>query len=118
MPNQKKKTENNIASLHLSLNLKELLIETAKKLKGSDRRMFMAKTVNSLGKGGQRKAEAQLGWSRCLIRKGQKELINGPIEDKFYQRGRKRAEHHLPNLLEDIKSIGCGSYQTRQNNYK
>ena len=105
MPNQKKKTENNIAPLHLSLDLKELLIETAKKLKSSDRRMFMAKTVNNLGKGGQRKAEAQLGWNRSLIRKGQKELINGPIEDKFYQRGRKRAEHHLPNLLEDIKSI-------------
>lgn len=106
MSDPKKRIKDNIAAeLNLTPDVRELLIETAKKLKGSDRRIFMAKTVNSLGRGGQRKAESQFGWSRSTIRKGQKELINGPIEDKFYQRGRKRAEYHLPNLLEDIKSI-------------
>ena len=44
---------------------KSTYIETAKALKGSDRRMFMARVVKSLGRGGQRRAEAELGWNRC-----------------------------------------------------
>ena len=36
---------------------KKLLIETAKDLKGRTRRLFMARTVLALGKGGQRLAE-------------------------------------------------------------
>lgn len=66
----------------------------------------MAEVINLLGRGGQRFAEKVLNWNRKTIRKGQRELQSGePIEDRFNDRGRKRAEHHLPNLLEDIKSI-------------
>lgn len=66
----------------------------------------MAEVVNILGRGGQRFAEKILSWSRKTIRKGQRELHSGqPIEDRFKDRGRKRAEHHLPNLLQDIESI-------------
>ena len=46
---------------------KELLIETAKDLKGSTRRVFMARTVHALGDGGQRLAERELGWNRGTI---------------------------------------------------
>jgi hypothetical protein len=53
---------------------KKLLIETAKDLKGRARRLFMARTVLALGKGGQRLAERELGWNRKTIRKGQEEL--------------------------------------------
>ena len=53
---------------------KSTYIETAKALKGSDRRMFMARVVKSLGRGGQRRAEAELGWNRCTISKGAHEL--------------------------------------------
>ncbi len=92
--------------MELTDSLKELFIETAKILKGSARRVFMARTVKELGVGGQRRAERELGWSRAIIRKGTRELESGvPIQDNFAARGRKRAEVHLPDLLTDIAAI-------------
>jgi hypothetical protein len=44
----------------------------AKKLKGAEKRQFMADAVNELGRGGQRACENQLGWCRNTIRKGQR----------------------------------------------
>jgi hypothetical protein len=59
-----------------------------------------------LGRGGQSRAERELGWDRKTIGKGIKELKSGiRCIDNFAGRGRHRAEHHLPNLLEDIKQI-------------
>jgi len=46
--------------MELTDELKAFFIETAKTLKGSDRRIFMARVVKALGKGGQRHAEAEL----------------------------------------------------------
>jgi hypothetical protein len=43
--------------MKLTETLKGIFIETAKLLKGSERRRFMAQIVKSLGKGGQRRAE-------------------------------------------------------------
>jgi hypothetical protein len=66
----------------------------------------MAQVVQLLGKGGQRCAERELNWNRGTIRKGRHELESGiACEDAFSARGRRRAEEHLPNLLEDIKAI-------------
>ncbi len=56
---------------------KSLYIETAKKLKGTDRRQFMASVVKDLGIGGQTLVEQELGWNRRTIRKGMKELKSG-----------------------------------------
>lgn len=81
------------------------LNNTADQLKGSARRMFMAETVQQLGYGGASAAEDKLGWNRGTIRKGQKELENGPITDCFSERGCKKSEELLPNLLDDIKKI-------------
>jgi hypothetical protein len=39
-----------------------MYIETAKVLKGSDRRVFMARIVRSFGYGGQSLAARELGW--------------------------------------------------------
>ena len=47
--------------MELVEDVKELLMETAKSLKGSTRRLFMARTVRVLGEGGQRLAERELG---------------------------------------------------------
>jgi hypothetical protein len=92
--------------MELTDSLKSLFIETAKTLKGSARRLFMARTVKELGEGGQRRAERELGWNRQTIRKGRKELHHGFIcLDNFASRGRKRAEDHLPSLLKDIAAI-------------
>ena len=60
--------------MELTDDLKALCIETAEQLQGWARRTFMAKVVNLLGRGGQRQAEAELGWCRDTIRKGQREL--------------------------------------------
>src|SRR5258708_38889937 len=70
--------------------VKELLIETAKELKGSARRLFLARTVHALGEGGQRLAERELGWNRGTIRKGQHERVHGIVcIDAYSWRGRK-----------------------------
>ncbi len=92
--------------MELTGELKALFIETAQKLKGHERRIFMAKVVRLLGPGGQRQAESELGWNRGTIRKGRQELSSGlRCADAFSSRGRHRVEKRLPNLLEDIKSI-------------
>jgi len=82
-------------------------------LKGSERRLFLARTVRALGEGGQCQAERELGWNRATIRKGEHELESGiRCVDAFKQRGRKRSEAHLPNLLKDITTIVDGQSQT------
>ncbi len=96
--------------------LKTIFIETAKKLKGSDRRIFMARTVKFLDKGGQRYARSEFHWDPKAINKGMHELESGfRCCDNFSARGRKLAEEHLPNLLNDIKSIVDGQSQTGSN---
>ena len=92
--------------MELTDSIKAMLIATAKTLKGSARRLFMARTVKELGSGGQQRAARELGWGRMTIRKGLRELDSG-VEciDAFGLRGRKRAEQHLPHLLTDIQAI-------------
>jgi hypothetical protein len=92
--------------MELTEEVKALLLNTAKVLKGSARRMFMARTVQALGPGGQRLAERELGWNRGTMRKGMHEVKHGiACVDGFKLRGRKRSEDHLPNLLIDITAI-------------
>ncbi|WP_081593733.1 ISAzo13 family transposase [Anabaena sp. PCC 7938] len=99
--------------MQLTENLKSLYIKTAKKLKGSDRRQFMAEVVKGLGIGGQTLVERELGWNRRTIRKGMQELESGkPFIDGFDRSGRKGAEVKLPNLLKDIKSLVDPQSQT------
>lgn len=98
---------------HITIEMKETFIETANILKGHERRRFMAGIVKGMGRGGAAWAERELGWNRKTVRKGCHELDNGqPIEDDFSARGRKKAEHHLPNLLVDIKAVVEGESQT------
>lgn len=66
----------------------------------------MASIVQLLGRGGQSFAEKHLGWSRPTIRKGLLELESGKnIVDRFNERGRKRIEEKLPDLLAHIRAI-------------
>lgn len=84
--------------IQLTDSLKSLYIKTAQKLKGSDRRQFMAEVVKNFGFGGQTIAERELGWNRRTIRKGMQELEHGmSIADAFKLRGRKPTEERLPN---------------------
>ena len=89
-----------------------VLIDTAKALKGSQKRLFVATTVKAMGRGGQRWAEDHLGWSRVTIRKGMRELRTGmTCVDAFSCRRRKAVEEHLPELLDDIRAIADGQSQ-------
>jgi Rhodopirellula transposase DDE domain len=99
--------------MELTDDLKCLLMETEKQLKGSNRRLFMARTVKALGPGGASQVERELRWNRKTIRKGMHELESGiRCIDAFSARGRKRAEGHLPNLLVDIRAIVDQQSQT------
>jgi len=99
--------------MELTDDLKAIFTETAEQLQGWARRTFMAKVANLLGKGGQRQAEDELSWCRDTIRKGQQELAGGFCYiDHFSERGRKPAEEHLPNLLDDIDAIAGEQSQT------
>jgi len=99
--------------MELTDSLKTLFMETARSLKGSARRLFIARTVKELGQGGQRRAERELAWSRVTIRKGTHELESGfTCLDAFAARGRKPVEAHLPTLLRDMKAIVDSQSQT------
>jgi Rhodopirellula transposase DDE domain len=99
--------------MELSAELKATYSETAQALKGSDRRVFMARIVKTLGRGGQSQAARELGWCRDTIRKGIQELESGQRwVDNFGARGRKKAEEKLPNLLADICALVDGQSQT------
>ncbi|GAC1399081.1 MAG: hypothetical protein NVS4B12_24560 [Ktedonobacteraceae bacterium] len=98
--------------MELTEEVKALVLNTAKELKGSACRMFMARTVQTLGEGGQRLAERKLGWNRGTKRKGMHEVESGVrCIDGFSLRGRKRSEDHLPNVLKDITAIVDGQSQ-------
>ncbi len=99
--------------MELTETVKQTFTNTAKRLKGSDRREFMARIVRELGRGGQALAQKELHWDRKTIRKGEQELKNGvPFQDNFGARGRKRAEEHLPKLLVDMQEIVDKQSQT------
>lgn len=92
---------------------KEMYIETAKQLKGHQKRLYMARVVKALGRGGQAYASRELGWDRNTIRKGQRELETGfRCVDNYQARGRKRTEERLPQLIEDIRAIAEQHSQT------
>ncbi len=99
--------------MELSKEMGAIFIETAQELKGYANRIFKAKVVKALGKGGQRRAEEELGWNRGTIQKGTVELEgNFAYLDNFRARGRKPTENYLPNLLDDIKAIADAVSQT------
>jgi hypothetical protein len=96
-----------MAQIELSAGLKDTLCFAAEQLKGSARRVFMAKTVQAIGRGGQRLAERDLGWNRGTIR--QSNIVS---LDAFHLRGRKKAEEHHPQLLEEIQQVVAPHSQT------
>lgn len=90
----------------LAEEMKEVLQAGARALKGRNRRLFMARAVAALGRGGQYRAAQEIGWNRATVRKGLRELRSGFLcADAFHCRGRKRAEEKLPALMQDIRSL-------------
>ncbi len=99
--------------IQLTDTLKSLYIKTAQKLKGSDRRHFMAEGVKGLGIGGQTLAERELGGNRRTISKGMQEWNSvQEIEDGRGRCWRQPIEAQLPDLLKDIRAIVAPQTQT------
>lgn len=94
-------------------DVRGLIVRTAKSMtQGAPRRGYIADTIGSFGLG-QREAQTLFGWGRDTIRKALHEQRSGiTCYDAFSQRGRKRAEHHLPRLLEDIRDLVQDQCQT------
>ncbi len=63
-----------VSALPLTPEVKALLSETVKTLKGKARLRFMARAVEALGDEGTHKAEQELGWSRQAILSALREL--------------------------------------------
>ncbi|MEH2170348.1 MAG: hypothetical protein V7K41_27600 [Nostoc sp.] len=70
--------------IQLTENLKSLYIKTAKKLKGSNRRQFIAEVVKGLGIGGQTLVKRELGWNRCRSWKVVILQVFGHISAQYY----------------------------------
>ena len=83
-----------------------LLQQGANRLKGYERRLFMAEVTLILWDGNPRIAERRFGWGRETVAKGLHELNQGVrcLED-FSARGRPRLEDKSPQLAQDIRAI-------------
>jgi hypothetical protein len=83
-----------------------LLQQGANRLKGHERRLFMAEVTLKLCEGNPRKAERRFGWGRETIDKGLHELKQGVrCLESFSMRGRPRLEDKTPQLAKDIRDI-------------
>jgi hypothetical protein len=99
--------------MELTDALKARFVDTAWSLKGSARRLFMARTVKERGVGGQRRAARELGWSRVTIRQGIQEVESGfRCLEACAARGRTRAEEPLPSLLTALPALVDRQRQT------
>lgn len=97
----------------LTNEFKATLNETCTTLHGYARRHFMAKIVKTVFGGKPSHAEHELGWNRVTLRKALQEL-EGEFcyVDQYHQRGRKKSEEQLPNLLDDLRAIVDSQSQT------
>ena len=83
------------------------------KMTGSERRLYLAGIAKQLGYGGMKLVNESFGIDYKTLQKGMEELESGNyIIDAFSKRGRKGIEAHLPNILDDIKSIVDSESQT------
>jgi hypothetical protein len=83
-----------------------LLRQGADRLKGHERRLFLAEVTLKLCDGNPRKAERRFNWGRETVAKGIHELQQGVrCLENFSARGRPRMEDKTPQLAADIRAI-------------
>lgn len=83
-----------------------LLRQGAARLRGHERRLFMAEVTLKLCDGNARKAERRFGWGRDTVAKGLHELQQGVrCLENFAARGRPRLEDKNPQLAQDIRTL-------------
>src|SRR4051794_9654279 len=84
----------------------DLIRSAARRLKGHQRRLFMAEVATRLCAGSARKAERRFGWGRNTVDTGLHEA-KGCIRcvENFAAKARKRSEDKDPKLAADIRAI-------------
>jgi hypothetical protein len=83
-----------------------LLRSGARRLKGHERRLFMAEVAKELCESNPRKAEQRFGWGRETVEKGLHEARSGiRCLENFTTRSRPRSEVKNPALAADIRAI-------------
>jgi len=84
----------------------DLIRHAAKRLRGHQRRLFMAETTQALCAASPRQAEARFGWGRRTVEKGLRELQSGiRCLENFAARARPRWEQKYPQLAADIRAL-------------
>jgi len=85
----------------------ELLIRSAaRRLKGQQRRLFLAEVATHLCDGNPRQAERRFGCGRATVLTGLHEAAQGiRCLENFAARGRQRSEDKNPQLAADIRAI-------------
>jgi hypothetical protein len=90
----------------LSEHYDALLQAAAKRLRGHQRRLFLAEVTLQLCAGNVRQAERRFGWGRETINKGLQELRLGiRCLENFGARGRPRWEEEDPQRTADLRAI-------------
>jgi len=90
----------------MDIEKKELVQEAVKRLKGYQRREYIAQISLDYFHGNSRKTEREMGWGRACIQKGLREKATGiRCIDNYRASGRKRTEDQLPTLSEDIRLL-------------
>jgi transposase len=90
----------------LSERYDALLQAAAQRLRGHQRRLFLAEVTLELCDGNTRQAERRFGWGRDTVTKGLHELRQGiRCVENFAARGRPRWEEEDPRRAQDIRAI-------------
>jgi hypothetical protein len=99
--------------MNITDEMRGLVVRTASAMaQGAERRRYRADTIVSLHLG-QRQAQTLFGWGRDTVRKALHERRTGiTCCDALALRGRKRIEHRLPQLLQDIRDLVQDQCQT------
>jgi hypothetical protein len=83
-----------------------LLQAGARRLRGHQRRLFLAEVTLTLCDGNPRQAERRFGWGRDTVAKGLLELQQGiRCVENFTARGRPRWEQEVPQRVQDIRAL-------------
>lgn len=85
---------------------KALIQSAGQRLKGHERRAFLAEVAEQLCLGSPRKTETQFGFSRHTVRLGLHEYRTGLIcYGNYVDHGKKKTEEEKPQLAADIRSL-------------
>ncbi len=85
---------------------KHLIKMAAKKLKGPERRAFMAEVAETLCDGSPRLAETEFGFGRHTVELGMHEKRTGLIcYGNYVSSGKQKTEDTSPELIQDIRSL-------------